>query len=308
MTATRTARTAPKAETSGILDVPNAAVYRQVGPVPPHVFVAERDKAVSAATPSGLIDLDLSQVLGTAYPATTPLLLCRYVVIRAGEQVRHTLRATGEVYYVIRGKGSSTGPDGTRISWSKGDVFCFPGSGPTRHSALGDGDALLYQATDEPALAYLRLNPPTPDKAPVLAAHFPAADIDAYLASIYEKNEQHQGAGKAVIFYTEPMAYMRTMLPAMNVGMNSLEPGGDQRPHRHNAIAVTLGIESEGVHSMVDGEKVPWEPLAAFITPPGAVHSHHAAAQSPRAMRAFVIQDGGLHYYCRTGMFRYADA
>ncbi|MGE0153488.1 MAG: hypothetical protein AB7R90_12800 [Reyranellaceae bacterium] len=308
MTAMQSATAVRDPKTSGIIDVPNVAVYRQVGPVPPHVFVAERDRALSPATESGLIDLDLSKILGTDYPATTPLLLCRYVVIRRGEEVRHSLRATGEVYFVIRGSGSSIGPDGTRLAWSAGDVFCFPGSGTTRHRATGNGDALLYQATDEPALSYLRLNPPTPDHAPVLAAHFSAREIDKHLASIHEKNERHQGAGKAVIFYTEPMAYMRTMLPAMNIGVNSLEPGGDQRPHRHNSIAVTLAVESEGVHSLVDGQKVPWERFAAFITPPGAVHSHHVATGSPGDMRAFVIQDGGLHYYCRTGMFQYADA
>jgi hypothetical protein len=63
--------------------------------VPIHQFLAERDRAFDATSPSGLIALDISANLCTKYPATTPTLLCRYVNIRAAEQLRTTFAASG---------------------------------------------------------------------------------------------------------------------------------------------------------------------------------------------------------------------
>ena len=55
-------------------------------PVPAHQFKAEHDRATDRNAATGAIMLDASQALGTAYPATTPTLLCRYIRVRAGEQ------------------------------------------------------------------------------------------------------------------------------------------------------------------------------------------------------------------------------
>lgn len=287
-------------EDGGIIDVPQIGAYRAHKPIPAHVFEAERLRAVCGREETGFIDLDLSQVLGTAYPCTTPLLLCRYLVLRAGDAYAHALQATGEVFYVIRGSGASESA-GRRIDWSAGDIFVFPGGARTSHKAVG-GDALLFVATDEPLLRYLRVSAPAAAESPVAAARFSARQIDERLASIYAKVDPHDGPGKAAIFYTRPMAHTRAMLPAMNVGMNSLEPGGSQAPHQHSAVAVTLAIQSRGVHSTVDGQRVDWPESGAFITPPGLPHAHHN--HGPAEMRAFVVQDGGIHNYCRTGNFR----
>ena len=52
--------------------------------VPDQSFIDEPARALHPDTPTGLIDCDRSQELGTAYPATTPLALVRYARIRAG--------------------------------------------------------------------------------------------------------------------------------------------------------------------------------------------------------------------------------
>ena len=54
-------------------------------PVPCHQFLAERDRAFNPATGTAVIPLDLSDRLGTEFPATTPLILTRYLRIRAGD-------------------------------------------------------------------------------------------------------------------------------------------------------------------------------------------------------------------------------
>src|SRR5882672_4212875 len=69
--------------------------------VPARQFLAERDRAFDPATPTGEIALDSSRELGTRYPATTPTLLVRYLKIRAGERLRTSLAAAGEIYYVM---------------------------------------------------------------------------------------------------------------------------------------------------------------------------------------------------------------
>ena len=82
--------TEKRAETASsrraVYEVPENIFQAKRPPVPAHVFVNERDKAFSESTPSGLTNLDLSEQLGFDYPATTPLLLARYLRVRCGRK------------------------------------------------------------------------------------------------------------------------------------------------------------------------------------------------------------------------------
>jgi gentisate 1,2-dioxygenase len=66
---------------------------------------------------------------------------------------------------------------------------------------------------------------------------------------------------------------------------------------------VTLAIQGEGIHSMIDGRRVDWSTGAAQITPATLLHSHHS--RGTQRMRSFVIQDEGLHHYTRTPGFSF---
>ena len=119
--------------------------------VPVRQFKAEFDRAVDPGEPTGTILLDASDALGTAYPATTPTLLCRYIRLRAGEHLSQTYAASGEVCYVMSGSGdSSSGTD--HFAWKQGDVFCLPGGEETTYRA--NSDSILFNVTDEPLLAF----------------------------------------------------------------------------------------------------------------------------------------------------------
>ena len=119
-------------------------------PVPTHQFLAERDRAFGQDTVSGMVELDASSVLGTAYAATTPTLLCRYVKVRADDRLSGMVVASGEIFCVIAGRGASrNGRD--EIAWSMGNVFCFPGGVETIHTATDD--AVLFSVSDAPLLA-----------------------------------------------------------------------------------------------------------------------------------------------------------
>ena len=270
-------------------------------PVPAHSFTDEARAALDAATGTALIALDLSQAMALDYPATTPLVLARYGRIRAGETLVLEAKATVEIYYVIAGAGRSVkGADS--IAWAEGDVFALPGGAPSEHRAEG-GDAVLWIVTNEPELAFAGAEAPA--RARVEAVHFPAAEIDRRLAVVERKLAGTRTPGLAVVFSSAAQESRRNISPSLTVAMNQLQPGGSQIAHRHNSVAVSLPISFARCYSMVDGVRYDWQPYATTVTPPDSVHSHHNDGE--RHGRWLIVQDGGLHYHCRTMGFAYAD-
>lgn len=270
-------------------------------PVPIRQFVRERDVAFDAATPTGPIVLDASDALGTGYAATTPTLLCRYLKLRAGETLRTSFVASGEIFYVMSGDGTSRNGADT-VSWGAGDVFCFPGGSQSEHRA-GKADSILFCVTNEPLLAFENLRAPMPGTARVETTHWPAATIDEHFAAVWQRPMSADTTGYSVQFTSEALAPSINTIPSINCSINTLAPGADQRPHRHNGVAVTLAIQGDGVHSMIDHRRVDWSTGVAQITPATLLHSHHARGE--KRMRSFVIQDEGLHFYTRTPGFSF---
>jgi len=270
-------------------------------PVPIRQFLAERDRAFDPSTPTGAIALDISADLGTAYPATTPTLLVRYLKIRAGEELRTAFAAAGEVCFVLRGQGESrNGPD--VVACGAGDVFCFPGGDETRHLALGQ-DCLLFVATNEPLLAFEGMRPPAPGRAVVQTTHWPAEAIERRFDAVWKRPITDNTTGHSVNFTTASMLPNYVTMPSVNVAINTLAPGCDQRPHRHNGVAITLALQGEGIYSMIEDQRVDWSDGAAQITPATLLHSHHN--RGTKRMRSLVIQDEGLHLYTRTPGFSF---
>jgi gentisate 1,2-dioxygenase len=268
-------------------------------PVPRRQFLAEREQAFAAATPSGLVPLDASDALETSYPATTPSLLAQYLRLRAAERITTRQRASGEVYFVMQGAGQShNGADA--IAWHQGDLFCFPGGQETLHTA-GNQDAVLFCVSDQPLVTFQGLQPPRAGETLVETVHWPAAEIEKRLDSVYARPNSSEEAGRAVLFSSQALAPARNILPMMVAAINTLEPGKDQRAHRHNGVAITLALEGEGVYSLIEGERVDWVSGAAQVTPATELHAHHN--RGTKRMRSLVIQDEGLHYYTRTPGF-----
>lgn len=268
--------------------------------VPVRQFKAEYDRAVDPGEPTGAILLDASEALGTAYPATTPTLLCRYIRLRAGERLSRTYDASGEVCYVMSGSGESlSGTD--RIIWQQGDVFCLPGGEETTYRA--NRDTILFNVTDEPLLAFAGARAPAKRSATVESVVWRAGEIDRRLEAVFQRPITEETTGASVQFATRRTEPNFTTLPFINVAINTLAAGCDQRPHRHNGVAVTLAIQGEGIHSEIDGERVDWITGVAQITPATTLHSHHN--RGDKRMRSLVIQDEGLHIYTRTPGFSF---
>lgn len=266
--------------------------------VPRRQFLSERDRAFDPNTPTGEVLLDSADVLGTDWPATTPLLLARYLRIRAGEALTIERAASAEVFYVLQGSGQSTSC-GETMHWSRGDVMCLPGGVEAHHSATED--AVLFSCCNEPLLAFERLRPARAGESRVSPVHWRHERIEAELQAIRERALSADAAGLAVQMVNTAMGSVPMPTPSMNMAVGALEPGCDQRPHRHNGAAITLGIATEGVYSMIEEQRVDWSPGAVQITPAAELHSHHN--RGPSLMRSLVVQDEGLHFYARTPGF-----
>jgi len=271
--------------------------------VPDHCFTAEPARALDPATPTSLIACDLSAALACSFPATTPLVLARYARIRAGEALATDFAASGVIGYVIRG-GGTTSCTGESIAWREGDLFILPGGVRATHAADG-ADAVLWLVTNEPQLAFENLPAPAPGRAPTDVVHYTADEIARQIELIYEVGRDEAIAGSALVFSSSRQETTRNVLPTLTVAMNSLPGGAAQRPHRHNAAAVSLIVRGERCFSVIDGARKDWAPWATTITPPASVHSHHNGGGEQALF--LIVQDGGIYYHARAMGFEFAE-
>lgn len=278
---------------------PTNSFKDKLPPVTAAVSTAARDDAFRTDAATGAYAVDAATTLASPVAATTPLLLARYLRIRAGDRLPMAIRATAGIHYVIRGSGETT-CGAERIAWSEGDVFLLPGGNAAEHRSATD--ALLWLVTNEPEVAFHRLEPPVPGA--VEAVHYPAGEIARQLEAVRAMPDSGDASGKVVVFATEPFERMLSVTPTMTVALNSMEPGKAQRAHRHNSVAVTLPILADGCFSMIDGERVDWQPYATMVTPAGAAHSHHNEGGGLATF--LIVQDGGLFYHCRAIGFSFA--
>lgn len=263
--------------------------------VPARSFAEEARRALDPRAPTGYAPCDQSQALGLPVPATTPLMLARYARIAPGESLKSRFAASGSIWYVIAGSGSTQAGDAQPLDWSAGDVFYLPGAGSLRHAA-GPAGATLWVVTDEPMLAGGALAAQPTDER---AVHYPAAEIDRQLARIYAAVPDAETSGRALIFSSEALEPTHNIHRTMTLSLNTLAPGESQDAHRHNSAAITLIVDGEDCHSMVDGRAVAWERWSTMVTPPGAPHSHHNGGRARRAL-FLIVQDGQLYYRART--------
>lgn len=268
----------------------------------PTSFDAERDRALSPEEPTGFILLDKSEVLGTSFPATSPLLLAKFLRIREGEAVEAQLKASGEIYHVVCGQGR-TSQNGATLNWGPGDIFCLPGGLETEHRSL-EGDCVLYSVTDEPMIAFERVVPAARAEAPIEAVHYPAEMIAAELAALYERELDDETPGRALFLTSDRMAAERTCLPSLTLTLNAVLPGESQRSHKHNAAAIVFITKEGSCHSVIGGQILPWTQSSVLLTPSNVPHSH--LNDGGETAVALIVQDGGLHYHCRTMGFEFA--
>lgn len=177
----------------------------------PCLFLGELERVFDPATPTGFVPLDQSGRLQIDFPATLPLVLARYLRIRAGESIVTRLKASGEIYVVLTGTGQ-TERDQDVIDWHAGDIFLLPGGIETVHRAATD-DCVLYVATNEPLLAFERLEPPPRGNAPVAATHYASAQLRERLERLRTRPMVDDTAGRALNLSTAHLAWTQPVAP-----------------------------------------------------------------------------------------------
>ncbi|MGJ5180283.1 cupin domain-containing protein [Bradyrhizobium oligotrophicum] len=271
-------------------------------PVPARDFADEARRALAADAPTGFIVCDQAEAMGCAFPATTPLMLARYAVIAAGETLVSDFVATGSIWYVIDGRGTSAF-NSEVLTWGPGDIFLLPGGSVAIHTA-GER-AVLWLVSNEPQLALDAALPHPPAGGPIEPVHYPAAEIERQIGIIDEMTTNETTSGLALIFSSDRLEANRNIMPTLTLSLNTLPAADHQRAHRHNSAAITLAVRGDACFSMVDGNRCDWSAWGTLVTPPGAPHSHHN--HGDRRAMFLIVQDGGLHYHARTMGFSFLD-
>jgi NAD(P)-dependent dehydrogenase (short-subunit alcohol dehydrogenase family) len=270
-----------------------------------HPFIEAMKSRAAQDKPHGVVGtlVGIASVAGIrGMPGHAAYCASKAAAISYCESLRGEFVASGVVVYVMVGSGT-TACGMEEISWQPGDVFVLPGNVSHLYSA-GVNDAVLWIVTNEPQLAFEHLRGPVEGNAPTELVHFPAQEIAHQIDLLYEVGRGNDIAGSALIFSSTQQEASRSVLPTLMVAMNSLPPGGSQRSHRHNSIAVTLVIEGDQCHSMVDGRRKDWSQWATTVTPPTAAHSH--ANDGDKWAKFLIIQDGGIYNYTRALGFEFA--
>jgi gentisate 1,2-dioxygenase len=261
--------------------------------------------AATAGSSTGVIPLDLSDDLGTPWPATSPALLASFVTVAAGDRLHLAPVATSELYFVLRGAGRSVIAGGV-ISWEEGDVVVLPAGAGADHEATAD--ATLYHVSDAPLLAYLGVRPAEARFAPT---RFGRARLAEELHRVASAPDAATRNRVSVLLGNADQTQTLTVTHTLWAMLGLVPAGAVQLPHRHQSVALDLVVDCRpgcytllgaevdpDTRAIVDPVRVDWEPGAAFVTPPGMWHSHHN--ESGRPARILPIQDAGLHAYLRT--------
>jgi gentisate 1,2-dioxygenase len=254
--------------------------------------------------PSKVIPLDLSAKLKRPGPLTSPGLCANFIRLLPGETIETRPNASSELYYVLRGRGT-THFAGQAIPWSQGDILTLPSGDGATHEA--EEDAAFYWVHDEPLLRYLGARAAEPTFNPTL---FRAEETLAELAKAAADPDAANRSRISVLLANRTCDQTLTITPTLWAMLGILPIGAVQLPHRHQSVALDLIIDCQpGCYTLVgkdldangriiDPIRVDWKPASVFVTPPGEWHAHF----NESGVEAYLlpIQDAGLQTYLRS--------
>ena len=253
--------------------------------------------------PTRSVALDLSAELKTDWPATGPGLLAQFLRILSNESLTLEPNATSMVLYVIKGSGEVTQGD-ICFEFAAGGFITLPGGLPVK--LLAATDASLYCVDDRPLLKYLGASVSAARFKPT---YYPPEVAQAELRKVAADPNAAKRSRVSVLLGNENFPQTRTATQTLWAMYGLLPPHSEQKPHRHQSIALDFIVEApEGCYSLVgtdvdaDGkivnpQRVDWISGMAFVTPPGYWHAHYN--ESGEEALLIPIQDAGLQTYLR---------
>ncbi|HTU74732.1 MAG TPA: AraC family ligand binding domain-containing protein [Trebonia sp.] len=271
------------------------------------VPVTRFSRELYAGASTAIIPLDLSAGLGIAGgPATSPGLLASFIRVRSGEQVSTSPNATSQLYYTLEGRGLAA-VNGRLVRWEKGDFLTLPAGSHATFYADADADAAFYWVHDEPLLRYLGVQATEPRFG---ATKFPRERAVAELEQIAAQPGATDKSRVSVLLANTAQEQTLTITHVLWAMFGLLPAGQEQRPHRHQSVALDLILDARpGCYTLLgtrlddrgeitDPVRVDWEAGGAFVTPPGMWHAHHNESGAPAHL--IPVQDAGLQTYLRS--------
>ena len=261
--------------------------------------------------PTRTIPLDASERLLCRGPATAPGLCANFVHLRSGECHFTDANATSQLFFVMRGAGSTRVDGQADFEWQAGDLFTLPAQSRALHAATAD--AALYWVHDEPLLRYLGATAMQRQFPPTL---YKRDEIHKALEAVIHDPSSATANRVSILLGSRVFPQTMTITHVLWAMFGILPVNAVQPPHRHQSVAVDLVVNAKpGCYTMVgrsldadgrikDGERFDWEPHGVFVTPPGLWHSHHNESGHPAHI--LPIQDAGLHTHLRTLDIRFA--
>jgi gentisate 1,2-dioxygenase len=272
----------------------------------PQVPITQFSPEIYVDQPTGVMPLDLSTQLGiTTGAATSPALLANFVRIRAGEQIDTSPNATSQLYYMLYGRGFAA-INGRLVQWEKGDFLTLPAGAQSVFYA--DAETAMYWVHDEPLLRYLGAQA---RDAKFAMTKFRRADAVAKLEDIASRPGANEKSRVSVLLANASQEQTLTITHVLWAMFGVLPAGQEQRPHRHQSVALDLILDTPPVGcytllgtrldergEIVDPVRVDWQAGGAFTTPPGMWHAHYNETDTPAHL--IPIQDAGLQTYLRS--------
>jgi gentisate 1,2-dioxygenase len=168
------------------------------------------------------------------------------------------------------------------------DLIVIPASSKECvHTSSADEDTAIFWVSDEPLMKFLGVTPNTLRFRPT---KFERKDMLDKIEEVkHEPGAEHRNRLGILLGNESTDDSTLTLTHVLWSLLNVLPAGVNQRPHRHNSVALDLAVYAKstgGVYTLMGPEldadgwvKNPirrdWGTGGCFITPPGWWHSHH---------------------------------
>lgn len=264
----------------------------------------------------GITFIDFSDIFNTPFKASSPNLLASFIKIQPNNiftkeieiEDNSSCNSSSNLFYIMKGDCEILlNNENESFILSSGDIFISPYFSSIKFVNESDKeDLLIYYINDSPLLNYLGAK----------------ASLKTFKASVFSKDylftnleelSNPDNNRKGILLSNEDTEKIgtNTITPVLWALLNELPPNCQQRPHKHNSVALDLCIlanDNENIYTLIGDEldsngniinpkKIVWKTNEMFITPPGLWHSHHNIGNT--VAYVLPIQDAGVLLYQR---------
>ena len=248
--------------------------------------------------------------------ATTNSLFSGLQIVMPGESARAHRHTPAALRFMIDSEGGYTTVDGDKVPMHPGDLVLTPNWSWHDHGNDTDSPMIWLDGLDLPLVRMLEsvfFEPYPEDVQPITQAtdtsylkygagsltpawqtsesshsplmHYPWDNTWEALQGLAPAVEGSPFDG-VVLEYTNPTSG-GPAFPTMACHVQLLRPGESTKAHRHTSSTVYHAVEGAG-HTIVDGQKLSWEPKDVFCVPGWTYHEHiNASATEPAVLFSF---------------------